>query len=115
MAKDNFKQQQTPYFLNLAATASGDTLYQDLAVEFTGYLYVLSYNRSTNLYRLDIYHPEQSDSQPISTTQSVNAAKLTVDFWRNVYTLNYELLRLPGGAVPAITEPSVSLWVPSTP
>jgi len=24
----------------------------------------------------------------------MNAAKLTVDFWRNVYTLNYDVLRL---------------------
>jgi hypothetical protein len=108
-----FKKQQQTYFLNLTATADADTVYLDLAVEFTGYLYVLSYNQSTNLYRMDIYHPEQSDTNPISTTQQVNAAKLTVDFWRNVYTLNYELLQLPGGGVPGITEPSISLWVPS--
>ena len=38
--------------------------------------------------------------------------RLTVDFWRNVYTLNYEPLRLPSGAFPAITEPSVSFWLP---
>ena len=110
-----FTNQQTPYFLNLDATTGGDTIYLDLAVEFTGYLYVLSFNQSTNLYRLDIYHQKQTDTDPISTTQGVNAAKLTVDFWRNVYTLNYELLQLPDGTVPSITEPSVSLWVPSTP
>jgi hypothetical protein len=44
----------------------------------------------------------------------MNAARLTVDFWRNVYTLNYDVLRLPGGAFPGLTEPSVSLWTPST-
>ncbi|MEA3413412.1 MAG: hypothetical protein U9R74_18030 [Pseudomonadota bacterium] len=110
-----FKKQRTPYFLNLEATAGGDTMYLDLAVEFTGYLYVLSFNIGTNLYRLDIYHPDQTDTDPISTTFNVNAAKLTVDFWRNVYTLNYELLKLPDGSVPSITEPSVSQWVPSTP
>jgi hypothetical protein len=114
-----FSQQQTPYFLNLDATDSGDTVYLDLAVEFTGYLYVLSYNQNpnSNQYRLDIYHPGQSDTTPLSTTLDVNAAKLTVDFWRNVYTLNYEVLQLPTTppTVPAITEPSVSLWVPSTP
>ena len=51
----------------------------------------------------------------IATTQNMNAAKLTVDFWRNVYTLNYDVLRLPGGGFAGMTEPSVSLWQPSTP
>ena len=64
-------------------------------------------------YRLDIYHPGQSDTNPISTTRDVNAAKLTVDFWRNVYTLNYEVLQVPAG-VHALAEPSVSLWTPTT-
>jgi hypothetical protein len=84
-------------------------------VEYTGYLYVLSYNIGSNRYRLDVYHPGQATTNPITTTFDVNADKLTVDFWRNVYTLNYEVLRLPGGAVPPITEPSVSLWTPSVP
>ena len=73
-------------------------------------LYVLSYNENTFLYRLDIYDPTQADTTPIATTQHINAAKLTVDFWRSVYTLNYEVLQLPG---PGITEPTVSLWVPT--
>jgi len=59
---------------------------------------------------MDIYHPTQEGTEPISTTQHINAAKLTVDFWRNVYTLNYEVLQLPGSG---ITEPTVSLWVPT--
>lgn len=108
-----FKQQSTPYFLELTQTAGGDRVYLDLAVEYTGYLYVLSFNQSTNLYQLDIYHPGQTGTAPIATTENMNAAKLAVDFWRNVYTLNYEVLQLPGGGVPPVTEPSVSLWVPS--
>ena len=107
-----FTQQQAPYFLTLAAT-EGAT-YLDLAVEFTGYLYVLSKDASNN-HRLDIYHPNQAGTTPICTTMGVNAAKLTVDFWRSVYTLNYEVLQVPGGAIPAVTEPSVSLWVPPPP
>jgi len=107
-----FAKQPRPYFLDLEATAGGDTVYLDLAVEFTGYLYVLSYNQSSNLYRLDIYHPGQSSTAPISTTRSFSAARLTVDFWRNVYALNYELLQLPNGTVPSIAEPSVSMWIP---
>lgn len=107
-----FKQQARPYFLPLTATAGAQ--YLDLAVEFTGYVYVLSRDAAGN-HRLDIYHPGQSGSQPICTTQGVTAARLAVDLWRSVYTLNYELLRLPGGAVPGVSEPSVSLWVPPPP
>ena len=110
-----FSKQASPYFLSLDATNNPDTVYLDLAVEYTGYLYVLSYSIGSNRYRLDVYHPQQSTTNPITTTFDVNAAKLTVDFWRNVYTLNYDVLRLPGGAVPPITEPSVSLWAPSVP
>jgi hypothetical protein len=108
-----FSQQPAPYFLTLDATSDPNTQYLDLAVEFTGFLYVLSYNQTTNEYRMDLYHPGQSGTQPIATTPNVNAARLTVDFWRNVYTLNYEVLRLPNGMVPSITEPSVSLWTPT--
>lgn len=106
-----FSQQQKPYFLRLDATDGN--IYLDLAVEFSGYLYVLSKDANNN-HRLDIYHPGQTGAQPISTTHNLNAAKLTVDYWRSVYTLNYEVLQLPGGGIPPFTEPSVSLWVPST-
>jgi hypothetical protein len=100
-----------PYFLTLTATPSDQGWqYLDIAAEYSGFIYVLSYNENTFLYRMDIYHPTQAGTAPISTTQHINAAKLTVDFWRNVYTLNYEVLHLPG---PGITEPTVSLWVPT--
>lgn len=77
---------------------------------------MLSYNQGMSQYRLDLYHPDQSDNQPIATTLGVNAARLTVDLWRNVYTLNYEALSLPGGGPPpsGLTEPSVSQWTPCT-
>ena len=44
-----------------------------------------------------------------------NAAKITVDYFRNVYSLNYEVL-MANDALPAsgITEPSISLWSPTT-
>jgi hypothetical protein len=106
-----FTKQSAPYFLTLTATPNDQGWqYLDIAAEYTGLLYVLSYNDNTFLYRLDIYDPTQVGTTPISTTQDINAAKLTVDFWRNVYTLNYEVLQLPG---PGITEPTVSLWVPT--
>ncbi len=105
-----FTGQSDPYFMYLTAT-EGST-YLDLAAEFSGFIYVLSRSGSPPVFRLDIYHPAQSDGQPISTTKGMNAARLTVDFWRNVYTLNYEVLKLPSGHHPGITEPSVSFWLP---
>lgn len=105
-----FTGQSDPYFMHLTAT-EGST-YLDVAIEFTGYIYVLSRSGSPPVFRLDIYHPAQSNSQPICTTRGMNAGRLTVDFWRNVYTLNYEVLKLPSGHHPSITEPSVSFWLP---
>ncbi len=45
-----------------------------------------------------------------------NAAKVTVDYWRNVYSLNYEVLTFKG-ALPSngVTEPSVSQCISVTP
>lgn len=109
----HFKQQKSPYSLTLSATdPHAQWRYLDLAVEFTGFIYVLSYNTGSYVYRLDIYHPEQAGNAPIATTQGINAARLAVDFWRNIYTLNYEVMTLPGGGAAPRTEPSVSLWTP---
>ena len=107
-----FKNQNPPYYLELLATPN--RIYLDLAVEFSGYLYVVSTNIN-NTHRLDIYHPDQTGTRPICTTVNLNAARLTVDFWRNVYSLNYEVLRLPNNNIPGFTEPSVSLWTPTPP
>jgi hypothetical protein len=46
------------------------------------------------------------------TTQDFNAARLTIDFWRTVYALTYEPVKKGDGTIPALTEPSVSEWVP---
>ena len=111
----HFKSQPTQYFLNFSVTGGSGTQYLDMAVEFSGFIYVLSYSNS--VYRLDIYHPDQNGTNPISTTMGFNAAKVTVDYWRNVYSLNYEVLKRPDGSLPAngITEPSISQWLPTTP
>jgi hypothetical protein len=108
-----FKKQPRPHFLQLPA--SSNALYLDLAVEYSGYLYVLS-RGDNDVHRLDIYHAEQAATTPICSTTGINAARLAVDFWRSVYTLNYEVLRLPDGSIPAaLTEPSISLWLPPAP
>ena len=79
-------------------------------VEGMGYLYVLSFvnNGLTAAdYRLDIYDPQGNF---LTRTTGVAAARLAVDTFRNVYTLNYEVV----ANAPRI-EPSLSQWNPSTP
>ncbi len=99
----------TSYFMNLRTQTSTVT-YLDLGVEFTGYLYVLYYRdngSSPNDYSVDIYTPQ---GDYLTSTIGVAAARLVLDYWRNMYTLNYEKI---SGLVGA--EPSVSQWIPSTP
>lgn len=86
--------------------------YMDIAVETKGYIYVLSsatQGRTTE-YRLDIYNPDGSVLLEAPQT-GVNAAKLTVDQWRSLFTLNFEKILGPGQR----TEPGISEWIPSTP
>jgi hypothetical protein len=84
--------------------------YLDMAVESTGYIYVLSFQnsgRDPDDYRLDIYDPK---GVWLVQTSGVAAARLAVDLWRNLYTLNYETLRGVQGP-----EPSISEWIPPPP
>jgi hypothetical protein len=103
------------YFAPLKAESDPDNVtFIDMAAEHTGFLYVLSYLPRQELYeyRMDIYTPK---GEFLSRTTGFTAAKLCVDFWRNIYALNYEHLALPDGSLPNVTEPSVSEWIPSTP
>jgi hypothetical protein len=87
-----------------------DVTYLDLAVESTGFLYVLSYQHEGTTpadYRVDLYDP---DGRFLSRTVGVAAGRLAVDVWRNLFTLNYAPIVRPSGP-----EPSISEWVPSTP
>jgi hypothetical protein len=85
----------------------------DLSVEGKGFLYVLKYLNpisgllSASDYRLDIYNP---DGSFLTQVPGLSAARLQVDLWRNLYTLTYEIVQ---GT--ARTEPSIALWIPSTP
>ncbi len=84
----------------------------DIAVESKGYIYVLKYlndGGSVSDYRLDIYNP---DGTWLSQTAGLAAARMTVDIWRTMYTLNFALLEKPQGGR---SEPSLSIWLPSPP
>ena len=103
-----------PYFPNQAFFVSlqAETpapVYLDMSVTDDGWIYVLSYvntGRTATDYRLDLYTPTGAF---LSRTTGVNGAKIVVDSWRRVYTLNYESFLGPGNR----TEPSVSQWIPS--
>lgn len=93
-------------FLQLRA-ASANARFLDISMEFMGYLYVL-YRDGNGVCQLDIYRP---DGTFLVNTPGFNAGKITLDLARSVYALNWEVLQPVG----AITEPSLSIWIPSTP
>jgi hypothetical protein len=77
--------------------------YLDIACEPEGFIYVLSYLRpgdEASKYHLDIYNPDGTHLARTPKTAGatgVAAAKITVDHWRTMFTLNYEKLLGPGG------------------
>lgn len=87
---------------------AGNVEYLDMAIEFKGYIYVLSRNTSSGIYSMDIYTPAGA---LLATTVNMNVAKLAVDLFRNVFTLNFDTMQPVG----ALTQPSISEWIPSTP
>ena len=107
----HFTAQREPYFLVLTETGSEAT-HLDIAAEYSGLIYVLSLSAGT--YRLDIYDPKGATSTPISTTRNFNAAKIAVDYWRNVYSLNFSILGGTGSPANP-TEPQISQWIAATP
>jgi hypothetical protein len=98
--------------------------YIDMAIEAKGYIYVLSHKDTGGVvkntdYALDIFNPDGSflvrtpdpKLHPSGNMQYVSAARITLDIWRNLFTLNYSTFAGPGGR----TEPSVSQWIPTPP
>jgi hypothetical protein len=110
--KRHFKTGQ--FFVPLVDPPDSGVTYLDLGIEYGGYFYVLSYTGQPGsyVYRLDLYTPA---GDWLARTTGFNAARLAVNYWRDVYALNYQVLTLPDGTAPNITEPSVSHWIPSTP
>jgi hypothetical protein len=101
------------WLMPLHAEDGSNVVVLDLSVESKGYLYVLKYLAPSSGavmpgdYRLDLYAP---DGSFLTQVAGLAAARLQVDLWRNVFTLNYEIVEGSGR-----TEPSVALWIPSTP
>lgn len=92
---------------------SDKVFYLDVAVENKGFVYVLSYvnegSKPTD-YRLDLYNPDGTPLNPNKGSHNgqVNAARMAVDQWRTLFTLNYEQMQGRAGR----PEPTVSQWVP---
>ena len=110
-----FGTAKSEYFFPLKEQqVTGTIEYLDFSVEFKGYMYVLWANdvSGTRSYTLDIYTPE---GVWLSSTPEFNAQKMAVNYWRDVYVQNSQVLTLPDGSLPARTEPSISHWIPSTP
>ncbi|WP_128647480.1 hypothetical protein [Pseudovibrio denitrificans] len=102
------------------------TRYVDFALEAKGYIYVLSYQNDGGArvphtaYSLDIHKPNgeflvrtpdpklHADPEKM---EFVAAARLVLDPFRNVFTLDYSSFQGPNGR----TEPGVSTWIPTTP
>jgi len=93
-------------FLGLRSASAG-ARFLDISMEFLGYVYVL-YRDGNGVCQLDIYTPAGAF---LANTSGFNAGKITLDLARSVYALNWEVLQPVG----AVTEPTVSIWIPSTP
>lgn len=93
--------------------------YLDIATEMKGYIYILGHTGGKTPqqsdYFLDIYTPtgtwlSRTPDGTDSHATHPNAAKMVVDQWRTMFTLNYEHYQSDHG-----TEPSISQWTPNTP
>jgi len=94
--------------------------YLDIAVEPKGFIYVLYHinsGSSPSDFYLELYAPDGSylstipDPAKTSNPQNIVAGKIAVDKFRNLFSLNYEILAKPSGG----PEPSLSHWEPTTP
>jgi len=108
---DPSNPDSSPTIPTLKLVARKQSYYLDLAVEAAGYIYVLSYTGegdSVTEYQVDLYQP---DGTFLVTTPNVPAANLTVDLFRSLYTLNWEIV-LDGTGRP---QPSITQWLPPAP
>ena len=100
--------------------------YLDVAIESKGYVYVLAYKGDSSQtsvantdYVLDVYTPQgehlfRTPDASIGDSKAlefISAGKITLDIWRNLFSLNYEKLLGPNNR----TEPSVSQWISTPP
>jgi hypothetical protein len=87
--------------------------YLDLAVDGASYIYLLYYTNDGSQpddYHVDVYNP---DGEPLITQNpGINISRLSVDFWRSIYGVNFTAMTAPGASV---SVPSISRFDPHTP
>ena len=105
-----------PYFANGTslsfplASVDADAKWLDIAIDDTELIFILSYTGtglSQNDYHLDIY---DKNGNRIVRNTGIAVARMTVDKFRRLYSLNQETIK---GS--PIVEPSASVWLPSLP
>jgi hypothetical protein len=105
----------------LLSERTKNVVYLDMAMADSKLIWVLSYEVSgttsiptdPKFFRLDIY--DYLGNQVVRQT-NVPVARIAVDTFHNLYTMNYQYVLSPSGQpVTSRTEPSVSDWLPSTP
>ena len=104
----------------LTTERNKNIVYLDIAMADSKLIWVLSYEVSgaTSIptdpksFRLDIY--DYMGNQVMRQT-NVPVARISVDTFHNLYTMNYQYVLSPDGLPISRTEPSVSDWLPSTP
>jgi hypothetical protein len=109
-----------PYFTNpttgkatpvLSVSRAPRMTLLDMAAEAKGHIFVLGHSgdgRKPEDYRVDLYDPSGAF---LTSTRNFTAARITVDLLRNLFALNYEVLRGPNRRL----EPSMSHWRPPAP
>lgn len=83
----------------------------DMGVDAAEYLYILGYSSngfSAQDFVLDVY---DNTGVWLFRKTGMAASRMSVDLWRNIYTVNYERLVMNDGRA----EPSISLWIPYNP
>jgi hypothetical protein len=101
------------------ASGGNDTLLS-LAVDGQGWFYVLSYTgdgSQVSDYAVDVYNPQ---GVHIVRSPGLNAATFDVDYWRNIFALNFAPLANTDGtphvdATTGVVEPSTSICIPHNP
>jgi len=95
---------------NYFTLANIDETFQalDIDVESTGMIFVLYYKnggKTKNDYGIQIY---SKTGELVDTALGIAAAKMAVDHFRNIFTLNYETVLSTGN----MQKPTISLWTP---
>ena len=87
-----------------------DAKWLDIGIDDTEFVYILSYTGTGTRkddYRLDVYNKA---GQRVFRNIGISVARMIVDKWRRIYSLNQEIMKNS-----PILEPTVSVWMPSVP